>query len=250
MGVSARYDRIGTTYSDYRRPDPRVASAIADAVGGARSVVDVGTGTGSYEPDAPLVVGVDPSITMLLQRASDAAPAVLGVAEALPFADDAFDVATAILTVHHWPDHARGLREMARVSERQVVLTWDRDVVSRFWLVADYFPEVRELERDDATAGEIASVLDVVETRIVPVPWDCTDGFLGCYWRRPEWYLDPDARHAISGFARQPHEVAQRVVDALRADLEDRTWQRRYASLLELDEFDLGYRLLIAEGVA
>ena len=249
MGVSARYDRIGTTYSDYRRPDPRIAAAIHDALDGARSVLDVGTGTGSYQPRSSFAVGVDPSITMLHQRASDAAPAVLGVAESLPFADDAFDVATAILTVHHWPDHVRGLREMARVSRRQVVLTWDHDRWANYWLPADYFPELWEIERDLATAGEITEVLNIVRARVVPVPWDCTDGFCGAYWRRPDMYLDPDARHAISGFARAPAALVERVVEALRSDLEDGSWHDRHRDLLELGELDLGYRLLIAEGV-
>ena len=198
------YDRIGRSYARHRRPDRRIAARMVGALADARSVIDVGAGTGSYEPRDRLVVAVEPSWVMIAQRASAAPPVVRGNAEALPFGDDTFDAAMAILTVHHWNDFRRGLAEMQRVARRRVVvLTWDRDVVGdAFWLARDYFPEVREAERGIATLDEIVAALGPCTVLAVPVPHDCTDGFFGAYWRRPEAYLDMGVRASISGLAR------------------------------------------------
>jgi hypothetical protein len=60
--MTARYDDIGTTYAATRRPDPRLAARIHAALGPARTVVNVGAGTGSYEPGPPrqvVAVGLD-----------------------------------------------------------------------------------------------------------------------------------------------------------------------------------------------
>src|SRR5438132_12218763 len=138
---------------------------------------------------------------MIRQRPAGAAPVVRGVAEHLPFPSDAFDAALAVLTIHHWSDAATGLRELARVARSQVVLTWDPRVWQRFWLVAEYLPEVIEMEAGAATLAAVEETLEVVDVAVVPVPADCTDGFFGAYWRRPERYLDPKARGAVSGFS-------------------------------------------------
>ena len=137
------YDRIGRTYARTRRPDPRIARQIAEALGDARSVVNVGAGTGAYEPRDRDVVAVEPSSVMLRQRPPDAAPAVQGSAEEIPFADGAFDAALAVLTMHHWSDWRAGVDEMRRVARRRIVmLTFDPDYISRYWLVRDYLPEI------------------------------------------------------------------------------------------------------------
>src|SRR5262245_61866588 len=145
--MAALYDTIGSTYGRYRIPDPRIAAAIEDGLGEAARVVNVGAGAGSYEPLSRSVVAVEPSRTMIDQRGTGAAPVVQSVAERLPFRDAAFDAALAVLTVHHWPDPSRGLRELQRVAPKQAVLTWDADVTSQFWLITDYLPQLVDLER-------------------------------------------------------------------------------------------------------
>ncbi len=194
------YDRIGMGYAGRRRPDPRWAASVQEALGGARTVVNVGAGAGSYEPTGR-VVAVEPSARMIAQR-PPGATVVRAVAEYLPFPDDAFDAALAVLTVHHWSNPAQGLRELQRVApRRQVVVTWDPKVFAeQFWFVRDYIPEAAERERRLATLAQVREVLDGVTVEL-PVPADCTDGFFGAYWRRPEAFLDPETRRAISGLA-------------------------------------------------
>ena len=95
------YDEIGRSYGGQRRTDLRIAAWIWEALGDAETVVNVGAGTGSYEPADRQVVAVEPSVTMRAQRPADAAPCVAARAEALPFADGTFDVAMAVLSDHH-----------------------------------------------------------------------------------------------------------------------------------------------------
>jgi SAM-dependent methyltransferase len=243
VGAAQLYDALGRDYRAYRRPDARVAALIAAALGDAETVVNVGAGAGSYEPDDRPVVAVEPSTVMLRQRRSGA-PVVQASATALPFGDGAFAAALAVLTVHHWPDRARGLAELARVARgRIVVLTWD-PAWAGFWLVDEYFPEIVALDRPIFPAlDELRRLLGPIEVRPVPIPHDCTDGFLGAYWRRPAAYLDPGVRGAISTFAKLPDVEAG--LGRLRADLADGTWARRHADLLDRTELDLGYRLVI-----
>jgi SAM-dependent methyltransferase len=239
------YDRIGVGYAAYRRPDPRIAAVIEDALGDAASVVNVGAGSGSYEPAGRTVLAVEPSAEMVRQRSNAAAPAVRATAEGLPLRDRSVDAAMAVLTIHHWRDWRRGLAEMRRVArDRVAVLTWDPEHAG-FWLVQDYFPEIPAHDRDTFPAlDEVAGFLGTVDVRPVPVPADCSDGFLGAYWRRPEMYLDAGARAAISGFARLGDVDAK--LGRLRADLADGTWERRHGHLRALDTVDLGYRLIVA----
>jgi SAM-dependent methyltransferase len=241
---SPLYDRIGRGYAAYRRPEPRIAARIVEALGDARSVVNVGAGAGSYEPADRAVVAVEPSGEMVRQRATDAAPAVRACAEQLPFRDRAFDAAMAVLTIHHWADAACGLAEMRRAARgRVVILTWDPGHTG-WWLVRDYFPEIPEFDRRTFPSIEtMRAALGQIEVHPVPVPADCVDGFLGAYWRRPEAYLDDGARGAISAFPRLS-DVDARLA-CLRADLADGTWHARNADLLALDELDLGYRLVV-----
>lgn len=244
--MSATYDKIGATYSRQRRSDPRIAAMIRDAVGGVHSVVNVGAGTGSYEPRDIDVVAVEPSAVMLAQRPPRAAPAVRATAESLPFGDASFDVALAVLTIHHWADQRRGLEECARVARRRVVLfTWD-PASSGFWLMQEYFPETLALDRRlFPSTAVIADVLGEVEIQPVPIPADCIDGFLGSYWRRPWAYLDPAIRGGMSSFSliRDATEGLAR----LDRDLESGAWNERHADFLERDALDIGYRILIAD---
>lgn len=242
------YDTIGIGYAELRRPDPRIQAAITAALGAATSVVNVGAGAGSYEPTDRLLVAVEPSPAMIRQRPPGSAPAVRGTATHLPIADGAFDAALAILTVHHWPDRVQGLRELARVArDRVVVVNHDLTGID-FWLVDEYFPEIRAIDSGIfPTAAEFEAALGPVQMRPIPVPFDCSDGFLGAYWRRPQAYLEPSVRQAISTFSRVSDVSAG--VERLRADLADGSWERRHGALLRHDTLDLGYRLVVGRGL-
>lgn len=245
-GAGDRYDAIGRTYRRTRRQDPAIAGAIHAALGGARSVLNVGAGTGSYEPVDRDVVAVEPSLQMLGQRSGRPAPAVRAVAEALPFGDDAFDAALAVLTVHHWSDPTAGLRELVRVARRQVVFFFEPMQTHRFWAL-DYFPAALDLPTEQDPPGErlLAEHLDVREIRPVLVPRDCLDGFGCAYWARPEAYLDPDVQAGMSWLALLPAEERERGTDQLRADLVSGAWDRRHGHLRTEAHFDGGYRLAI-----
>lgn len=245
----ARYDRIGVGYGNWRRPDPRIAEQFARALGGARTVLNVGAGAGSYEPTDRDVVAVEPSSVMIAQRPIDAAPVVQATADPLPFAADTFDAAMALLTIHHWPDPVAGLREMRRVTRGPIlVFGFDLDAHAHQWLTTDYLPEAAALDRDVIGEAEVIEALGGGRVESVTVPADCTDGFMYAYWQRPEVYLDAGARQAISGIARLSDDVVLPAMAHLKDDLEDGSWMRRHGHLLELDEWDAGYRLVVAGG--
>jgi len=246
--VTQLYDSIGARYGRFRQPDPRIASAIVDALGPSESVVNVGAGAGSYEPSDRRVIAVEPSSTMIRQRPRGAAPVVQASAMQLPFEDATFAASLAILTVHHWADRAGGFVELVRVArERVVLLTFDTET-SRFWLVDDYFPEIAENDRRMMPAiEEIEQALGPIEVRPLLIPYDCTDGFLGAYWRRPEAYLDAGVRSAISAFALLRN--AEPGLARLREDLRSGAWHDRHADLLARQEIDLGYRLITSRRI-
>lgn len=207
----------------------------------------MGAGAGSYEPRDRHVVAVEPSLTMIRQRPVDAAPAVRAVAAALPFRDASFDAALAILTIHHWPDLGRGLAELARVARRRVVLLTHDPAEFGFWLF-DYFPELSRIDRRILpTLDELRGALGAVSVFDVPVPRDCTDGFLGAYWCRPEAYLDAGVRSAISSFAKLAPAELEDGLARLAGDLRTGAWERRHGSLRTRESVDLGYRLVVAE---
>lgn len=242
------YDTIGTGYVVTRRTEPRIAAQVWAALGDARTVLNVGAGTGSYEPTDRDVTAVEPSAVMRAQRPAGTAPCVAASAENLPFDDGSFDAAMAISTVHHWPDPIAGLHEMRRVARRVVVLTHDTDDaawLNRFWLTRDYLPEVGGMIAGrpsvDRLAGAIGARLEPV-----PIPWDCVDGFFEAHWRRPEAYLDEQVRRGVSVWARVGPRAERRAVDALRDDLASGRWAERNRELLDLDAAELGLRLLVA----
>ncbi len=242
------YDKIGIGYSLTRVPDPRIAVRIIQALGDSASVVNVGAGTGSYEPRDRRVVAVEPSATMIRQRPTGSAPVIQGAAESLPLIDGAVDSALAILTVHHWTDPARGFVEMRRVARRRVViLTWDQDVWESFWLIREYLPCIRDLDRRRALAiADIVSALGESQIISVPIPHDCIDGFHGAFWRRPKAYLDPRVRSGISTLAAMSPDELDEGLSRLAADIESGAWEAQHRSLSDLDELDLGYRLIVA----
>jgi SAM-dependent methyltransferase len=243
--VAQLYDEIGREYRAHRRPDPRLAAAITRALDDAVTVVNVGAGAGSYEPTDRRVAAVEPSAAMIAQRPAGSAPVVQASATDLPFRDAGFAAALAVLTVHHWPDRARGLAEMARVArDRVVVLTWD-PATTGFWLVDEYFAEIAVIDRQIFPGlDDFRRAWGRIEVQPLAVPHDCTDGFLGAYWQRPAAYLDPAVRGAISTFTKL--RDVEPGLARLRADLADGTWLRRHTDLLDRSEIDLGYRLVIA----
>lgn len=243
------FDAISASYVSTRRADPRIARQIHGAIAGARRVVNVGAGTGNYEPNDRLVVAVEPSREMIARRDACPAPAVRAAAEDLPFPSRSFDAALAVLTVHHWRDWRRGLSEMRRVAARQVVLLFEPAMIGRFWALEDgYWPEAYALpsERDAIGAQEVAEVLDVINVDVVPVPHDCTDGFGAAFWGRPEAYLDPRAQQGMSWLAQLSPEQRARGAARLEADLSSGEWDRRHGHLRRLDHLDVGYRLITA----
>ena len=247
MSGEQLYDTIGATYTLTRRTEPRIAAQIWAALGDARTVLNVGAGSGSYEPPDRDVTGVEPSAVMRSQRPAGAAPCVAAAAESLPFEDQSFDAAMAVSTVHHWPDPVAGLREMRRVARRVVVFTHEtRDTGwrHRFWLTRDYLPEVADLLVGRPSLTELARAIGA---RIEPVliPWDCADGLFEAYWRRPEHYLDEQVRRGVSVWARVGPEAEQRAVRSLQADLASGQWAERNRDLVALDAAELGLRLLV-----
>jgi SAM-dependent methyltransferase len=248
MSGAQLYDTIGAGYTVTRHTEPRIAAQVWAALGDARSVLNVGAGTGSYEPDGRDVLAVEPSAVMRAQRPAGAAPCVAADAESLPFEDRSFDAAMAFATIHHWHDPIAGLREMRRVARRVVVFTHDTSDIGwwrRFWLTRDYLPEVADLLIGRPSLSEQARAIGA---RIEPVliPWDCTDGFFEAYWRRPEAYLDDRVRRGVSVWARVGPDAEQRAVRRLRADLDSGRWAERNRELIDLDAAELGLRLLVA----
>ena len=246
MSNAQLYDTIGATYTVTRRTEPRIAARIWAALGDAQTVLNVGAGTGSYEPSDRDVTAVEPSALMRAQRPVGAAPCVAAAAESLPFEDQSFDAAMAVSTVHHWQDPIAGLREMRRVARRVVVFTYDATETGwrrRFWLTRDYLPEVTIL----AGRPSLTEQAHAIGARIEPVliPWDCADGFFEAYWRRPEAYLDDRVRRGISVWARVGPEAEQRAVRSLRDDLASGRWAERNRELIALDAAELGLRLLV-----
>ena len=246
MATSPVYDTIGRGYIAHRRPEPSWEAVIAQQLGDGRVVVNVGAGTGNYEPADRAVIAVEPSGVMIGQRPPGAAPAVRASSSALPLPTGGADVALAVLTVHHWDDWAAGLAELRRVAPRRIVLGIDFAVHARFWLLEDYLPEVAEYtRRGQPDSDAIAEAIDATVSVPLLVPRDMHDGVLGAYWCRPEAYLDPAVRANCSGLALADPAVIARGVAALEADVTGGDWHRRHADLAELSAIDLGYRLVV-----
>lgn len=242
------YDRMGVGYSAVRQPEPRIAARIEAALGDARSVLNVGAGSGSYEPGDREVTAVEPSQTMIEQRQPGSAPVVQGVAEGLPFEDDSFDAAMAIITIQHWSDVEAGLAEMMRVvRQRVVVLTFDPAPIEALWL-SDYFPGALEYHTAAMPPiDELTAMLPSPSVEPVPIPSGCADGFFLAIWDRPEMHLDPHVRRASSVWHQMPQDEIERGVAQLAADLESGRWDKRNGHLRTLSELEVGLRLVTAK---
>jgi SAM-dependent methyltransferase len=247
--MSTLYDTIGHGYAQQRREDPAIAAQIHAALGGAATVVNVGAGSGNYEPEDRTVLAVEPSAVMAAQRPAGR-PALRGTADALPLHDRSVDAAMTVLSLHHWTPHqARGVAELCRVARDAVVIvTIDPAVSGAMWLMADYLHEVRDLDhRIFPPIEAIQGWLDRPSTvQAIPISRHTPDGSLMSLWAHPERVLDADARAATSGFARQPAAVVERVVSDLAADLGSGRWDARHGALRSMDALDAGLRLIRA----
>jgi SAM-dependent methyltransferase len=238
------YSRFASGYTNYRKPDARIQAAIDEALGDALTVLNVGAGTGAYEPEDRDVTAVEPSASMRAQRTR---PAVDATAETLPFADDSFDAAMSTMSVHQWPDLEAGLAQVRRVTTGPVViLTADPAHLAEFWL-NDYAPEVLATEaRRFPAIDRVADALGgMVEVWVLEIPLDCTDGFNQAYYGRPESFLDPGARAANSAWSFVSAEIQDRFVRDLARDLDDGSWDRKYGELRTRPTFDASLRLVI-----
>ena len=242
------YDEIGKSYSLGRVPDSRWYESIREALGGANRIVNVGAGTGSYEPDDAQVLAIEPSPVMIAQRPASAAPVIRATAEHLPVRNEWAEVSMALLSLHHWSDWRAGLRELGRVAPRRVVLTYDPVGQGEFWLVRDYLPEVAAF--DEARVPSIDAIAEIlggeIEVRNLMIPWDTTDGVLPAHWRRPRAYLSPLVRSFCSGLSQSDQVVVERGIAALARDLDDGSWNNRYGSLLDQETYDAGFRIVIS----
>jgi len=246
--TSPRYDTIGRNYTAHRRADPRWEAVVSARLGAADRILNVGAGTGSYEPSGRAVVAVEPSTVMLSQRPDGSAPAVRASAAALPVRAGWAEVVMAILTVHHWDDWARGLDELCRVAPRRVVLAIDFEQHAKFWLLREYLPEVlAHTLRCRPSADVIADAIGATECLELPAFRDLQDGVLGAHWSRPEAYLDPTVRANNSGTALADQVSTAKGIARLQADLASGAWHGRHADLLTRESIDMGYRLLVSD---
>lgn len=245
---SADYALVGEHYAALRQADPRIAALIQAQLEDAETIVNIGAGTGSYEPAGKTIVAIEPSQTMLAQRrAKENTTVICASAEQLPLAADTYDAALAILTIHHWNDWRQGLQEARRVARRKLVLLTWIGMPNGFWLF-DYFPAIEHLDKDLFPSLEaLATELDDIEVTPVPIPADCTDGFLCAYWARPQRYLDARTRSAISTFSRISQQETETGLKKLARDLETGDWHKRYGQDRHEAAFDFGYRLVVAQ---
>jgi SAM-dependent methyltransferase len=248
----ALYDRIGTSYSGSRATEPRIAAAIQSALGDAQTVLNVGAGTGAYEPQDRDVLAVEPSAVMIAQRPAGSAPVLHAPAEAIPLADDSVDAAMAVFSDHHWTDRRQGLRELRRVARGPVVLVnSDPTLADRFWMTREYVPGfVGLIPAEYCVPGfwerELELLLGRSRIEVLPVPHDCADGFYQAYWRRPEAYVREEIRDNISLFRLLDQDEVRAGVDRLAADLDSGAWHERHHALTALTELDLGLRVVVS----
>lgn len=244
------YDRHGQKYSGHRQTDPRIAQYVNLALADAQTVLNVGAGAGSYEPEDKYVVAVEPSAVMRGQRLQNRkVPAINAKADQLPFDDDSFDASMAMVTVHHWPDIAKGLQEMRRVTRGPLILmTFDPDALDNFWN-AGYFPELIAVEKARYPAiGFLKNCLgEDGEIVAVPVPLDCSDGFQEAFYGRPEAFLQREVRAAQSAWGFLPEGLEDVLVKRLEDDLKSGGWDRKFGHFRAEPNFTGALRLLISK---
>jgi SAM-dependent methyltransferase len=243
------YDTQGQGYAQQRRTDPRIAAFVHRALGPARTVLNVGAGAGSYEPEDRYVLAVEPSAAMRAQRPAKRAPAIYGIAENLPLDDQSVDASMAMVTVHQWRDLQKGLAELRRVTRGPVVvLTFDGDALDRYWLV-DYVPELMGVERRRYPAIDLIAkgIGSKTEVQAIPIPIDCVDGFTEAFYARPERFLDAAVRRSQSAWGSVDGKVQERFVKKLGDDLRTGAWDERYGKWRQQPFFDGSLRLIAGQ---
>jgi SAM-dependent methyltransferase len=248
VATQVDYDEHGRGYAHRRRADPRFGARIEAALGGARTVLNVGAGAGSYEPRDRWLLAVEPSTTMRAQRPPDAAPCLAASAESLPLDDDSVDAAMACVTIHHWSDRAAGVAELRRVARGPVVV-FTFDLADLIPWQRDYFKEAVAIEQPRfGTVEEVAAELGgQVRVERIPTPTDCTDGFFEAFWNRPEQLLDPTVRASQSIWELVDPDVEARIFTRLAADLESGRWDKEHGALREMASYEGSLRLVISE---
>jgi SAM-dependent methyltransferase len=241
------YAKHGQGYASKRRTDPRIAAWVHRALGDAYTILNVGAGAGSYEPQDRYVLAIEPSPTMRAQRPQHLAPAIHGIAEQIPLDDQSVDASMALVTVHQWRDLDQGLRELRRVTRGPIlVLTFDGDALDRYWL-AEYAPELIAVERRRYPPIErIAQELGSTEVQVIPIPIDCVDGFTEAYYARPEAFLDAAVRSSQSAWSFVSEEDQARIVQALEEDLKSGSWDGKYGAWRRKPSFEGSLRLIVS----
>jgi SAM-dependent methyltransferase len=244
------YSRIGPGYAQKRRPDPRIEARIHAALGNAHTVLNVGAGTGSYEPRDRHVIAIEPAETMRRQRPIDLAPAINARAEALPLDNASVDACMAVITVHQWQDLDAGLRELRRVTRGPIVIVvFDGEALQRFWL-NDYVPELIEADRRrdppiDFLVEQLSTPSRRATVETLPIPIDCVDGFTEAFYARPDRFLDPAVTRAQSAWTFVSPEVHRRFIEQLASDLSSGQWDRRYGHWRTMPTFDGSLRMIV-----
>ncbi len=243
--MKAIYDEIGIDYSVMRRTDPKIAEQLHTELEGATRIVNIGAGTGSYEPADIDLVAVEPSAEMISQRKKDSHPVKQAFAEKLPFEDKTFSHAMTILSMHHWKDRKSAFKEINRVTtEKFVAITWDLKA-EPFWLTRDYFPEIYDEDISIfPSLDELNEHFDNVQMKPLLIPEDCIDGFLAAFWKRPKAYLSSQVRQSISSFSKI--EKLDEGLQKLKNDLKSGLWEKNNREILESSNLDVGYKLITA----
>lgn len=244
------YDKLGQKYSGHRQTEPKIAEYVNRALGNAKTVFNVGAGAGSYEPTDRYVVAVEPSVVMRQQRlANNKIPAINAKGDNLPFDDNSFDATMAMLTIHHWPDMDKGLKELRRVTKGQVIImTFDPNALDKFWNV-NYFPELITVEKAryptiEFIKNSLGGNCEVVE---VPIPLNCVDGFQEAFYGRPEAFLEKEVRLSQSAWGFLSEEVENRIVKTLEDDLKSGEWDKKYGHYRTQPFFTCALRLIISK---
>jgi SAM-dependent methyltransferase len=241
------YDKSGSGYSRYRKADPEIEKLIHSSLGDAKTVLNAGAGTGSYEPHDRYVIPVEPSETMRRQRPTGSAPVLNCLAEELPFDDNSFDASMAVLTIHHWPNILRGIQEIRRVAKGPVVIvTFDMDNASEYWLY-NYAPGI--VEADKKRFPSINFILNALggksEVSQIPVPADCKDFFQEGLYARPEAFLVDEIRKTQSGWSFLPAGEEQKAVQKLKKELESGEWDKKYGHFRTMPHLLCALRLIV-----
>ncbi len=253
------HDNIATAFSSARRADARIIDTLISALDVKRGahIADIGAGTGNYSnalADSGLYMSaIEPSEAMLRQAIKHKnVKWYLARAEALPLYRESLDGIISVSAIHFFSNLMDASKEMARVcaSGRIIIFTCDPRLSEEFWL-SEYFPEM--IRRRYCTYANIFQMMKIIEGLTArkgmiirfPVPHDITDTFAGSGWRRPWLYLDDQVRNSMSEFTMASQDEVDRGLIKLARDIESGEWTKKNSCLLEMNDYDLGYRFIV-----